>query len=405
MARHKLTAAAVKNAGAGKHEDGEGLRLVKRDRDGGKWVLRYQRSGRRREMGLGSWPALSLAEARLAAEAARTILAQGDDPILHRERERRRASRADTSLTAMTLDCFEARKAELRDDGKAGRWLSPLQIHVLPKIGTVPVQEIDAALIRETLAPIWHTKADTARKAANRLNLTITHAAALGVPVDMQAVQKARALLGQSRHKATNIPAMPWAEVPAFYQSLADLTSCHLALRLLILTGMRSTPVRFLTLDQIDGDVWTVPSDKMKGREGKTEDFAVPLSAEALAVIEAAKSVLPPPGKSAKSDKTERLLFPGKTGKPISDVTMSKHMRDKGFEARPHGFRTSLREWADHVGARFEVAETLLAHKVHGALASAYLRTDYLDERRALLVRWAQFVTAGGAGENVVAFG
>ena len=341
MTRHRLTAAQVRSAGAGEHEDGAGLRRVKRDRDSGERVLRFQRHGRRREMGLGNWPAVSLSDARRAAEAGRAVLAQGGDPIVDRERERRRESRTETSLKTMMLDCFEARKAELRGEGTAGRWLSPLQIHVLPKIGKVPVQEIDAALIRETLAPIWHGKADTARKAANRVNLVIGHAAAPGVPVDMQAVQKARALLGQSRHKAVHIPSMPWAEVPAFCQSLAERTSCHLALRLLILTGVRSGPVRFLTLDQIDGDVWTVPEEKMKGREGKTEDFAVPLSGEALAVIEAAKSLLPP---SDKTDKTSPLPFPGTRGGPISDMPMSKHMKDKGLAARPHGFRTSLRE-------------------------------------------------------------
>jgi hypothetical protein len=218
MARHKLSAAQVKNAGAGKHEDGAGLRLVKRDRDAGKWVFRFKCAGRSREMGLGPWPAASLSDARKVAETARTMLTQGSDPIADRERERRRESRMDTSLRAMTLDCFESRKAELRDDGKAGRWLSPLERHVLPKLGKMPVREVDAQALRDV--PLWHVKADTARKAANRLNLVMKHAAAMGVDVDLQAVEKARALLGKSRHKAQNIPAMPWAEVPAFYQSL-----------------------------------------------------------------------------------------------------------------------------------------------------------------------------------------
>jgi len=173
----------------------------------------------------------------------------------------------DTSLCAMTLDCFASRKAELRGDGKAGRWLSPLENHVLPKLGKMPVQELDAQALRDVLAPIWHEKADTARKAVNRLNLVMKHAAALGVDVDLQAVEKARALLGKSRHKVKNIPAMPWLEVPEFYQSLNDLTSVHLALRFLILTGQRSKPVRLLHFDQIDGDVKTVPGELIKGRE------------------------------------------------------------------------------------------------------------------------------------------
>lgn len=393
MARHKLTAAQVKNADVGKHEDGAGLRLVKRDRDAGKWVFRFKRAGRSREMGLGPWPAVTLADARRAAETARTVLAQGGDPIASRERERRRESRMDTSLRAMTLDCFASRKAELRDDGKAGRWLSPLENHVLPKLGKMPVQEVDAQALRDVLAPIWHEKADTARKAANRLNLVMKHAAALGVQVDLQAVEKARALLGKSRHKAQNIPAMPWGEVPAFYQSLTELTSVHLALRFLILTGQRSKPVRFLHSDQIDGGVWTVPGRFMKGKEGKTEDFRVPLSDEALAVIEAAKPMA-----------RDGFLFPSPRVGVVSDMAMGMHMRRKGLEARPHGFRTSLRTWlADKTNARHEVAETMLAHKVDSAVTRAYRRTDFFEQRRTLHESWAEFLkNEHAAVESVV---
>ncbi len=98
----------------------------------------------------------------------------------------------------------------------AGRWFSPLELHVLPKLGKVPVAEIDQLDIRDTLAPIWHTKADTARKAINRLSICMTHAAALGLDVDLQATDKARALLGKQRHKVVNVPSVPWQEVPAF---------------------------------------------------------------------------------------------------------------------------------------------------------------------------------------------
>ena len=387
MARHKLTAAQVKKADAGKHEDGAGLRLVKRDRDAGKWVFRFKRAGRSREMGLGPWPTVSLADARRAAEAARAVLAKGGDPIAERERERRRESRLDTSLRAMTLDCFESRKAELRGDGTAGRWLSPLENHVLPKLGKLPVQEVDAQALRDVLKPIWHEKADTARKAMNRLNVVLKHAAALGVDVDLQAVEKARALLGKSRHKAQHIPAMPWPDVPAFYQSLTDLTSVHLALRFLILTGQRSKPVRYLHLDQIDGDVWTVPGELVKGREGRTEDFRVPLCAAALAVIEAAKPM-----------ERDGFLFPSPRKGVVSDMAMGMHMRRKGLEARPHGFRTSLRTWlAEATSAPHEVAETMLGHVTDSGVVRAYRRTDYLDERRRLHEAWADRLTGAGA--------
>ena len=112
-----------------------------------------------------------------------------------------------------------------------------------PSWGSVPVEEIDARDIRDTLAPLWHTKADTARKALNRIGIVLKHGAAMGLDVDLQATEKAKALLGRTRHRAQNVPAVAWMDVPAFYASLDERTVTHLALRLLILTGVRSAPL------------------------------------------------------------------------------------------------------------------------------------------------------------------
>ncbi|WP_425434558.1 phage integrase central domain-containing protein [Litoreibacter janthinus] len=139
----------------------------------------------------------------------------------------------------MALDAFESRKAELKGDGKAGRWFSPLQLHVLPKLGKVPVSDIDQRDIRDTLAPIWHTKADTAKKAMDRLGICLRHAAALGLDVDMQATDKAKALLGKQRHTVKHIPSLHWRDVPTFYQSLSEGTVTELALRLLTAKSTR----------------------------------------------------------------------------------------------------------------------------------------------------------------------
>lgn len=384
-ARNRLTAAFVRNAPPGKWCDGAGLYFVKRDDGGAQWVLRLMVHGRRREMGLGGWPDVSLAAARESAERWRAVARSGHDPIKERARELRAMRREDISLAAITADAFEARKAELKDDGKAGRWLSPLELHVLPKLGRVPVTDIDQRDIRDTLAPIWHAKADTARKAINRLNIVLTHAAALGLDVDLQATAKARALLGKPRHEPKHIPSMPWQEVPAFYASLAEPTITHLALRLVILTGLRSKAVRHLHLDQIDGDVWTVPAQYMKARKGKATDFRVPLSNEALRMIEA-----------AMAHERRGFLFPAMRGNGvISDMSMSQYMKRRGLEARPHGFRATLRTWlAEAVkDAPHEVCETMIAHKTGGPVVQAYRRTDFLEQRRELAERWARYVT------------
>jgi len=389
-ATNRLSSQFVKTAPVGKHCDGAGLWLVRRDDGGAQWVLRVTVHGRRREMGLGGFPALGLADARKAAERWRNLASAGRDPVKEREAEERAARREDISLAVMTADAFESRKAELKGDGTAGRWLSPLTLHVLPKLGRVPVTDLDQRDIRDTLAPIWHTKADTARKALNRLSIVLRHAAALGLDVDLQATEKAKALLGKSRHVPQNIPAMTWADVPGFYASLETPTLTHLALRLLILTGLRSAPLRNIRLDQIEGDVWTVPAEAMKGRKGTTEAFRVPLSREAQRII-----------NLARPHARNGFLFPNTRGGVISDMTLSRMMERRGLDARPHGFRTSLRTWlAEATDAPHEVAEAMLAHVVDGGTVRAYRRTDYLEQRRALGERWADHVT-GGAGRLV----
>ncbi|MDC9808398.1 tyrosine-type recombinase/integrase [Rhizobium binxianense] len=386
MARalNKLSAMAVKNSAPGKHSDGGGLWLHKRDDGAGQWVLRYTIHSRRREMGLGSIQDVSLKDARGAAEKWRGVAAKGLDPISERERERREAEKRLHLLEDVARDAFESRKAELKGDGKAGRWFSPLETHILPKLGKKPVADIDQIDIRDTLKPIWHSKAETARKALNRLSICMRHAAALGHEVDLQAAEKARALLGQQRHQAENIPALPWLEVPAFYASLSDGTIAHLALRLLILTGVRSAPLRFLRPDeQIQGDVWTIPGEQQKGRKDKTPDFRVPLVPEALAIIEQAKPLA-----------RDGYLFPSVKKGVISDATMSRLMERREMAARPHGFRSSLRDWiAETTDTPFDVAEMMLAHKVGGKTERAYKRTDFIEQRRKLLERWANHVT------------
>ncbi|WP_171180685.1 site-specific integrase [Ruegeria sp. HKCCD8929] len=375
---NKLSAATLRATGSGKIADGGGLWFHKREDGGAQWFLRVTVHGRRREMGLGRFPDVSLREARLEADKWRAVVRQGLDPIKERERIKREEASKLHMLKDVALDAFESRKAELKGDGKAGRWYSPLELHVLPKLGKVPIADIDQKDIRDTLTPIWHEKADTARKAMNRLSIVFRQAAALGLDVDLQATDKARALLGKQRHKPKNIPAMPWQHVPEFYRSLDGGTLAELALRLLILTVVRSYPLRNINLDQIDDDVWIIPAQSMKGRRDATSDFRVPLSSEALTVID-----------QAKPFARDGFLFPGVRKGVISDMTMSGLMKRRGLIERPHGFRSSFRDWvAETQGAPHDVAETCLGHIVGGSVERAYKRTDFLEQRRVLMEAW-----------------
>ncbi len=373
-----LTQMKAKNLAPGKHADGQGLWLIKREKSAGRWMLRLVVYGKRREMGLGRWPDVSIGEARERAAQARRQLRDGVDPIEERAKLRRRIDRL--SVEQAIEQCFEARKAELKGDGQAGRWMSPLKVHVIPKIGSKAIEDVDQHMLRELLGPIWHQKPQAASKALNRLNLTLKHAAALGLDVDLQACMKTKALLGKQRHKVEHIPAMPYQDVPAFYQSLRDEESvAALALRFLILTAARTSEVRLATFDEIKDRVWILDETRTKN----SREHKIPLSKEALLVVAVAEE---------RSDN--EYLFAAYRGRPLSDAAMSKFMRERGLAARPHGFRSSFRTWLEErTDAPFEVKEAALGHHVDSGVVGAYQRSDRLEQRGRVVKEWADWLT------------
>ena len=380
MYRNALTQLRAKSLEAGKYADGQGLWLCKSRKDSGKWTLRITIHGRRREMGLGRWPDVSILEARTRGEDARRLLRDGVDPIEQRKSERRKLDRL--TLAEAIEGCFEARKAELKDDGKAGRWMSPLRVHIIPSLGRYPVEDIDQHQLKSILAPIWHTKPSAAEKALNRTNLTLKHAAALGLNVDLQATAKARALLGKQRHSVTHIPSLPYQQVSDFYKMLKskNLVSA-LALRFLILTVARTSELRFATFDEIDDDVWYLPPERTKtGREHR-----IPLSKEAQKIV-----------SSASTNHPLGLIFPAPSGKVLSDAAMSSFMDREGYRERPHGFRATFRTWVEEqTDASFEVKEAALGHSIGSDTVRAYQRSDLLEKRKLLMEDWAGLVTSG----------
>ena len=175
---------------------------------------------------------------------------------------------------------------------------------------------------------------------------------------------------------------MPWQKAPAFYQSLDDRSLPQLALRLLMLTGLRSYPIRHAHLDEIDGDIWTIPGEKMKGLKDKTPSFRVPLTPEALHVIEL-----------ASQQQRDGYIFPGVKRGVISDASMARLMERRGLEARPHGFRSTLRTWlTESQQASREVAEVIIAHQTGSIVERSYNRTDMIKQRAVLMKSWATFL-------------
>jgi integrase len=391
---NNLTAVAIRKAGPGRLGDGAGLELHKADDGRGKWIWRYSFGGKRRQMGLGTFPTVSLADARRERDKWAVALAQGKDPISERKAAQQAAkaemNRADPSLRDLASDVLDARKAGLRREGKSARWLSPLERHVFPKIGHKPVSTILQVDIKDTLAPIWRTKHPTAEKAIQRLRIVFRQGKLMGFDCDPFTVDAAEHMLGQVIHEPEPISATPWQDIPDLYARLAERGVVAQCLRFMILTLVRAGGCRGARFDEIEDGIWTVPADRMKGQVGRVRDFRVPLSTEALALVEEQRAW------------GGEYLFAGPREKPISDASLSKRMKDMDEEGRPHGFRTSFRTWVQDTDAcPWDVSETILSHTIGGTVERSYARSDLLDRRRPVMEAWAKFVTGAQAADVV----
>lgn len=379
---NRLTAIAIKAAAPAKMQDGGGLILDKAEA-GGKWLYRYSFAGSRRTMGLGSYPTISLADARKARDKWAAVLAGGKDPITERKRqitaEKAAMDRADPTLAEAAQTCFEAIQAGLKGGGERGRWFSPIKVHILPKLGARPVSSIHQTDIAAALRPIWKAKPPTAEKAIQRLRIIFAWAERAGYPCSPATVDAARHILGVVAHEPVGIVATAWRAIPALYARLDHGTAGHDALRLTILTCARTASIRGMRYSEIDGDVWTVPVDRMKAGGA----FRYPLPAAALAIIANRK-------RFAVGD----LVFESqKPGSGISEAALLKALNALGEAGRPHGFRTSFRSWAQDMAISWDIAETVLAHQVGGRTERSYARSDLLDQRRAVMQRWSDHAT------------
>lgn len=391
---NNLTAVAIRKAGAGRLGDGGGLELHKAEDGTGKWTWRYSFAGKRREMGLGAFPTVGLADARRERDRWALALAQGKDPISERKAAQDAAkaelARVDPSLRDLASDVLDARKAGLRREGKSARWLSPLERHVFPRIGHKPISTIRQVDIKDALAPIWRTKYPTAEKAIQRLRIVFRQGKLMGFDCDPFTVEAAQHMLGQVIHEPEPISATPWQEIPDLYARLEDGGVVAQCLRFAILTLVRASGCRGARFDEIEGGIWTVPAERVKGRVGRVRDFRVPLSAEAIALVEARRLL------------GGEFLFTGPRDRPVTDASLSKRMKDMGEDGRPHGFRTSFRTWVQDTDAcPWDVSETILDHTIGGTVERTYARSDLLERRRPVMEAWARFVTGEQAADVV----
>jgi integrase len=411
---NRLTAAGVKAARAGLHPDGDGLYLQVTMAPDGKtkrrsWLYRFTLDGTERRMGLGAVrDGVDLAKARGLADLARDLLRQGTDPITARndEREQQRAeleaaarARAAKTTFWQVFETFFATKAESLSNAKhTAQWRSTLRTYARPILDR-PVADIEPDEILELLRPIWFVKAETAKRVLQRIDAVFKSAIVRGKRTTANPCTGVAQELGTKHRKVEHHRAMPYAEVPAFIVRLRENNSwpaTRLAFEWLILTATRSGEARLARWHEIDEQAgeWRIPAERMKAKKA----HVVPLSLRCLEILQALKAVYP----HAPAD----LLFPSmKAGAPLSDMTLTKVLRDMGHGelATAHGMRSAFRDWATEVAkAREVVAEASLAHTVRDKTEASYRRATYLDERKVLMQAWATFLAKPVPADTVV---
>lgn len=394
----KLTALAVKNAKTGRHADGSGLYLLVKPSGARSWLLRVQQDGTRRDVGLGSVDLsprrekdeenappilnrriLSLTEAREKAILLRKFTKAGLDPVIERDRERKKIPTFEEASIACHAELKSGWTAK-----HAASFLASLEEHAYALLGKHRVNTIEASHVRDTLAPIWQEIPVMARKVRQRIGTVLHFAKSKGWR--MSEPPGASVIMGLARQgRGGNFASMPYADLPAL---IADLrtqapTTGRTALLLTVLTAARSGEVRSACWGHIDLDqrVWNRPAELMKSREAHT----VTLNDAAVAMLHSCRP---------QDTKPDQLIFAGKSGKAISDMTMTKVLRGMDPHSTVHGFRSSFRDWAAEKMPAIPdpVAEAALAHAVPDKVIAAYKRTKFIEMRRELLAAWGEFV-------------
>lgn len=381
----------------GTYEDGDGLRLVVKPTGRKSWLLRFQLAGRRREMGLGSYPEVSLKSARLEASAKRRHLIDGIDPLAARDQEReaqREAQRAreakQLKFETLATDYWSAHSGAWSAQWRKG-WMRKLELYAFPHIGKLAAEQIDTEHVLKLLQPIWAIKTRTADEVRGQIEQILDAAKARGLREGENPARwrghldnlLSRAEKKKAR-KREHFPAMPWQDVPKLMHQLkANMTAPSLAAQLLIMTAARGHMVRFARWDEFDFETrtWSLPDERMKMRVA----FVIPLAKEVIDCLQAIPRIEDSP-----------FLFPGQGKSGVMHANAIRNLlHDMGYKSiTRHGFRSSFRDWAGEcTHYPREVCEMALAHDERDQTEGAYSRSDFLEKRRSLMADWAKFLS------------
>ena len=381
----------------GTYEDGDGLRLIVKATGRKSWLLRFQLDGRRREMGLGPYPEISLKNARLEASSKHRQLIDGIDPLAARDIERaalREAQRArearEIKFEVLAAEYSAAHGGAWSEKWRKG-WMRKLELYAFKQIGKLPAEDIDTAQVLKVLQPIWTTKSRTADEVRGQIEQILDAAKARGFRTGENPARwrgHLDNLLSRSEKKKArkreHFKALRWQLVPSLMAQLRENTTpASLAAQLLILTSARAHMVRFARWDEFDfsANTWSLPNERMKMRMA----FVIPL---AEAVTNLVKSIPRIDGSP--------YLFPGqgKTGVMNANAIRNLLHSIGHTDITRHGFRSSFRDWASEcTHYPREVCEMALAHDERNQTEGAYSRSNFLDKRRALMQEWATYLT------------
>ncbi len=375
----RLSVSAVNAATLpGRLGDGDGLYLVIRPGGAKSWVCRVQKHGNRRDFGLGSVSKVSLAQARDRAREIRTWMEMGLDPSFERHK-----ARGEPIFKDAALKVYDIHRKTWRNGKHNDQWLRTMEVYAFPYIGKVKVSEVTGPMIRSLLQEIWLDKPETARRVRQRIGLVLDWAYASGyrdTEAPMRAITKG---LPRQPKKENHFAAMPYDKVAAFVEKLRRRESfSRLALEFAILTASRSGEVRGAEWTEIDLDaaLWTIPKHRMKAQR----EHVVPLTRRCIRIIQRCAEL---------RIRDCPIIFPGMQGrKPLSDMTLTKLLKEMNEPYTAHGFRSAFRDWvSEETDHPSDVAEAALAHTIPNKTEAAYRRGNLLEKRRVLMNDWAAY--------------
>lgn len=363
------------------------------------WVLRTRIAGKTRDIGLGGFPAVTLAQARESARAMRVKVTQGIDPIQER-RERQislRAARGKLITFSEAMDRFlEDRGAEWRNSKHKQQWENTLTTYAVPTLGTLHVKDIGLAHILNVLRPIWKTKTETASRLRGRIENILDWAKVHGYrETENPARWKGnldKVLSAPTKTKVVkHHPALPYAGIGSFMEALTARPGIAAqALQYCILTAGRSGEVRGATWREIDlrKAEWTIPAERMKA--GK--EHRVSLSPRALEILQ-----------QLAIGHADEIIFKAPRGGMLSDMTLGAVLKRMDVRVTVHGFRSTFRDWAgETTGFSREVIEHALAHQLKDKAEAAYARGTLMQKRQKLMDAWGSFCAQPNAAEAQV---